>query len=145
MRSFRAIVTLIVVACAGVLVPAVAHAAEPVTYEVWTESPVPTAVDIEYTDLTGKVTLRDVVLPWRMNAVVADAQSLDTTLRVTWQSPIRYKWLISRIFTRGSMICESIRDAGEASCTGRGLYGGEMPQFLPPVAPPGCQTLARCE
>jgi hypothetical protein len=124
---------------AAVTSSAVARAEEFVTYEVLAQSPFLTAVDVEYTTLGGHVALPNVPLPWRMNAAVLDAHSVDTTLRVKWQSPVRYKWVIVRIFTRGSMLCESIADKGETTCTGRGYYKGEMPQWMPPMSPPGAR------
>jgi hypothetical protein len=124
---------------AAMVRPAVAHAEEFVTYEVLAQSPFLTAADVEYTDLVGQVALQNVPLPWRMNAAVADAHSVDTTLRVKWQSPVRYKWVIIRIFTRGSMLCESIADNGETTCTGKGYYRGEMPRWMPPMSPPGAR------
>ncbi len=133
----RAVVALTLGFCAAVTAAPVARAEEFVTYEVLAQSPFLTAVDVEYSDLDGPVALQNVPLPWRTNAAVADAHSVDTRLRVNWQSPVRYKWVIVRIFTRGSMLCESIADKGETSCTGRGYYNGEMPRWMPPMSPPG--------
>ncbi len=136
--SLRVIAVATVGLFAAALVsPAIAHADEFVTYEVLAQSPFLTAVDVDYTDLSGQVALQNVALPWRMNAAVADAHSVDTTLRVRWQSPVRYKWVIVRIFTRGSMLCESIADAGDTMCTAKGFYRGEMPRWMPPMSPPG--------
>jgi hypothetical protein len=135
--SVRIAITLIMGCSAAVTTPGVARAEEFVTYEVLAQSPSLTAVDVEYTDLSGQVALQNVALPWRMNAAVTDAHSVDTTLHVTWQSPVRYKWVIVRIFTRGSMLCESIADHGETTCTAEGYYKGEMPRWMPPMSPPG--------
>jgi hypothetical protein len=136
-RSLRVMIALILSISASVSAPAMAHADDSVTYEVLAQSPFLTAVDVEYTDSAGQVAVPNVPLPWRMNAVVPDAHSVDTTLHVKWQSPVRYKWVIIRIFTRGSMLCESIADRGETSCTGKGYYRGEMPRWMPPMSPPG--------
>lgn len=139
MIALRVVIALIMgfSAMAGAVV---AHAEEFVTYEVLTQSPSLTSVDVEYTDLTGQVALQNVALPWRMNAAVADPHSVDTTLDVKWQSPVRYKWVIVRIFTRGSMLCESIADKGETTCTGKGFYRGELPRWMPPMSPPGATS-----
>lgn len=141
--SLRVSTALMMGLVAGVITPPVAHAEEFVTYEVFAQSPDITAVDVEYTDLARQVDLRNVPLPWRINAAVADAHSVNTTLHVTWrppdvagQTPGRYKWVTTRIFSRGSLLCEAIRDNGNATCTGKGLYKGEIPPFLPPVEPP---------
>ena len=139
MASLRVMIAVIMGFSAAMVRPAVAHAEEFVTYEVLAQSPFLTAVDVEYTDLVGQVALQNVPLPWRMNAAVADAHSVDTTLRVKWQSPVRYKWVIIRIFTRGSMLCESIADNGQTTCTGKGYYRGEMPRWMPPMSPPGAR------
>lgn len=139
MSSLRVMIALLMSFAAVVTAP-VTRADEAVTYEVLAQSPFLTAVDVEYTDLAGQVALQNVALPWRMNAMVADAHSVDTTLRVKWQSPVRYKWVIVRIFTRGSMLCEAIADQGETTCTGRGFYKGEMPRWMPPMSPPGASS-----
>jgi hypothetical protein len=136
-RGSRVMIALVIGCSAAVGAPAMAHADESVTYEVLAQSPSLTEVDVEYTEGPGQVAVQNVALPWRMNAAVADAHSVDTTLRVTWQSPVRYKWVIVRIFTRGSMLCESIADQGETTCTGKGYYRGEMPRWMPPMSPPG--------
>ncbi|OBH50408.1 hypothetical protein [Mycobacterium sp. E2479] len=136
-RGLRVMIALIMGCSEAVGAPAIARADESVTYEVLAQSPSLTAVDAEYTDGAGQVAVQNVSLPWRMNATVPDAHSVDTTIRVTWPSPVRYKWVIVRIFTRGSMLCESIADKGETTCTGRGYYKGEMPRWMPPMSPPG--------
>ncbi len=136
-RGLRVVIALIMGCSAAVGAPAIARADESVTYEVLAQSPSLTAVDAEYTDGAGQVAVQNVSLPWRINAAVADAHSVDTTLHVTWQSPVRYKWVIVRIFTRGSMLCQSIADKGETTCTGTGYYKGEMPRWMPPMSPPG--------
>lgn len=116
---------------------AVARAQEFVTYEVSAQTTSPPPVDVEYTDLGGKVTLSHVTLPWRMNAAVVDPHSADTTLRVTWKPAERYKWINLRIFSRGSNLCERNGDTGNETCTGKGFYKQVIPPFLPPTAPPG--------
>lgn len=137
--SLRCVIALVVGFSSALASSSVARAEESVTYEVLAQSPFLTAVDVEYTTLGGQVALQNVPLPWRMNAAVPDAHSVDTTLRVRWQSPVRYKWVIIRIFSRGSMLCESIADKGETTCTGRGYYRGEMPRWMPPMSPPGAR------
>ncbi|OJZ76074.1 hypothetical protein BRW65_01105 [Mycobacterium paraffinicum] len=135
--TLRVAIALIVGCFAAVSTPGVARAEEFVTYEVVAQSPSLTSVNVDYADLSGPVALQNVALPWRMNAAVADPHSVDTTLHVTWQSPVRYKWVIVRIWTRGSLLCEAIADAGETTCTAKGYYKGEMPRWMPPMSPPG--------
>jgi hypothetical protein len=137
MASLRVVIALIIGFSAAMVSPGVAHAEDSVTYEVLAQSPSVTSVNVEYADLSGQVALQDVALPWRMNAEVTDPHSVDTTLHVTWQSPVRYKWVIVRIWTRGSLLCEAIADKGETTCTAKGYYKGEMPRWMPPMSPPG--------
>ncbi|OBI44035.1 hypothetical protein [Mycobacterium sp. E796] len=136
-RGLRVVIALLTGCSAALGAPATARADDSVTYEVLSQSPSLTAVDAEYTDGVGQVAVQNIPLPWRMNAAVPDAYSADTTIRVTWPSPVRYKWVIVRIFTRGSMLCEAIADKGETTCTGRKYYKGEIPRWMPPMSPPG--------
>lgn len=126
-------------ALAGVAVVALpgpqAHADGVVRYEVI--SNFIGSADVDFTDGSGRTTLAGVTLPWRANVAVRNPYSVDTTLRVTWQGAQRYKWVKIRIYTRGSLLCEGTFDVGDGACTARGLYGGQIPLFLPPTSPAG--------
>jgi hypothetical protein len=121
-----ALATLTTLLSAVALAP-VAHAEDPVVYEVWS-STVSTA-NIEWTDTAGLHSLQNVALPWRTSVMVADARGDEAQLRATWQpggetypNPGRYVWVRLNIYTKGSQICERIADIGHGECTGRGYY-----------------------
>ncbi len=134
-RIGRLMLALVMGLPAVVSTPAVAHADGVVMYEVI--SSYIGSVDVEYTSLSGQVTLQNVALPWRANVTVADPYSIHTTLRAKWpRPPERYKWVTIRIMVRGSLLCEDTKDRGNAACTARGLYGGEIPEWMPPMSPP---------
>jgi hypothetical protein len=97
------------------------------------------SASVDFTDGSGRTSLPEVVLPWRQNVQVSDPYSIDTTLHVTWLGAQRYKWVKVRIYTRGSLLCEGTFDTGEGLCTARGLYGGRLPLFLPPMSPAGAR------
>lgn len=110
-----------------------ARADASVMYEV-TSSDVG-AANIAYSDVSGREELENVALPWRTNATVANARSTDASLRAQWQ-PVaaRYKWVTVRVYTRGSLLCETTLDVGEATCYGS---GGQYPPIPPyQVCPP---------
>jgi hypothetical protein len=131
----HAIVASVVAIPLAIVAAPTAQAAGVVVYEV-TSTYIP-SVDIEFTDGSGLTSLQNVPLPWRANVSVDDPFSADTKLNIHWQPTQRYKWVDFRIHSRGSLLCEGQRDAGEASCTARGLYGGVIPSFMPPTDPPG--------
>jgi len=130
-RTVAALVT-----CLGLAMftPAVARADDVVMYEVISQYI--GAATVVYSDGSGHTGPVNVTLPWRANVAVANPYSVDTTISVDWQPFERYKWLTVRIYARGSQLCESTRDMGAASCTGRGVYGGVLPPFMPPIEPP---------
>lgn len=120
---FAALVTVV----SGFALAPVAHADDPVVYEVWSSTI--SAADIEWTDTAGHHSLQNVSLPWRTSVMVADARSDEAQLRATWQpgtetypNPGRYMWVRLRIDTKGSQLCEHIADVGHGECTGRGYY-----------------------
>ncbi len=76
-------------------------------------------------------------LAWRANVTVPNPFSTEPMLKVNWQPTTRYKWITIRIYLHGSLLGESALDAGDASCTGRGPYGGGIPKLIAPYAPPG--------
>ncbi|MEW5810396.1 MAG: hypothetical protein AB1925_13170 [Actinomycetota bacterium] len=121
----------------AIVAPATAHAAGPVMYEVISNYFAVATVD--YTDMSGRSLPQTVTLPWRSNVVVPNPYDVGTQLHVTWQPPERFKWVIIRIFYRGSKLCEATLDTGDSTCTARGLYGGQIPKFLPPIEPPAAR------
>lgn len=119
----------------NVIAPAPARADDVVTYEV--TSNFIDSVTVDYSDGAGRSGPVRVTLPWRANVAVSNPLRADATIDVSWEPAQRYKFVQVRMFVRGSKLCESTLDAGKASCTGRGAYGGVIPPFLPPVEPPG--------
>lgn len=93
-----------------------AHAAEMVTYEV-ISSEIATA-DVEYNDLSGRITRTQVALPWRTNATVGNPFTKDAELQAHWQSKPAY-WVTLRVYFRGSPLCQKILDEGNGTCYGR--------------------------
>ena len=103
---------------AAIALAPLARADEPVTYEVI--SSYISVVNIEYNDLGQRQAVQQVALPWRMNATVGKADSNDAEIRVDWRPQAGPgRWLTVRIFSHGSLLCESILDVGNATC-----YGG---------------------
>jgi Mycobacterium membrane protein len=119
----------------GIPVVAMAPAAradDSVTYEV-TSSDIG-AANIEYFDLSGRNRLQNVALPWRTNVTVANPYSNNAELRADWKPAAgRYKWVTARIYTHGSLICESRLDVGDAVCDGTGPYTGSGSMPVPPI------------
>lgn len=132
-RIYAMTVALITGISALVLAPA-AHADDPVVYEV-RSSVIPTA-NIEWSDTAGDHSLQNVPLPWRTSVLVADVHSDQARIHVTWQPGTtgfpnsgRYMWVSTRIYTKGSQLCEITLDVGESTCTGLGYYAGlEVPR-----------------
>ncbi|WP_224112421.1 MmpS family transport accessory protein [Mycobacterium avium] len=129
---------LLVSLITGILAIAMAPAAgadAAVTYEVASSDVA--AANIEYFDLSGRQVLENVALPWRTNATVANPHSNDATLRANWQpAAARYKWVTVRVYTRGSLLCETTLDEGQAACYGSGPYYLPLPPYQacpPPV------------
>jgi hypothetical protein len=131
-RRIAAVLCLLI-GISGVAVPTHARADEIVLYEVI--SGYISAVDIDYNDGTRIVSLKDVPLPWRMTASIANPASRSSDgakIHAHWQEAAKPSpsWVIVRIYVRGSLICESYRDWGDAACAGdlerpSGKLGGE--------------------
>ena len=117
----------------GIAAPPPARADETVLYEVI--SGYIRTVDIDYNDGTRIVSLKDVPLPWRMTASIAapaSRSSAGAKIHARWKEAAKPSpsWVIVRIYVRGSLICESYRDWGDAACEGdlerpSGKLGGE--------------------
>jgi hypothetical protein len=132
LRVYPSIVALIIGIPAVALAPA-ARADNPVTYEV-ASSDVAVA-NVAYTDLSGRITMENVALPWRTTVTVANPRSTDTSLRADWQPAAeRYKWVTLRVYAHGNLLCETTRDVGDAECYGSGPYYQPVPpyQWCPP-------------
>ena len=128
MAAYRGGIAAVVAGLAAVTTPAPANADATVTYEVLS-SYVSTAT-IAFSDVEGQHVLNDVTLPWRLSARVADAHTAAAALGVDWQSQAgRYKWVVVRIYTSGSLLCERTLDAGSGSCDGRGPYADMLPRW----------------
>ncbi len=123
----------LLIGVSGVLAPPPARADEIVLYEVI--SGYIRTVDIDYNDGAQMVSLKDVPLPWRMTASIADPASRSSggaKLHAHWKEASKPSpsWVIVRIYVRGSLVCESYRDWGDATCEGdlerpSGKLGGD--------------------
>lgn len=116
------VITALITGLAAVALAPAAHADDTVTYEV-TSSYI-AAADVEYFDLSGRNTLEHVTLPWRTNATVSNAHSNDAELRAYWRpAAAPSKWVSVRIYSRGSLLCQSTFDIGNAVCYGNSTIG----------------------
>jgi hypothetical protein len=99
-----------------------AHAEDDVTYEVLSTTPYVSTMNVEYYDHSQRILLENVVLPWRMNATVIDANRPSddgAEVRADWRpSAAPSRWVTVRIYVRGSLICENTLDVGNATCYG---------------------------
>jgi hypothetical protein len=121
------------VGVSGIVAPPPAKADELVLYEVI--SGYIRTVDIDYNDGSQIISLKDVPLPWRMTASIADPASRSSDgakIHAQWKEAAKPSpsWVTVRIYVRGSLICESYRDWGDAACEGdlerpSGRLGGE--------------------
>lgn len=117
MRLCFTIISLITAIPVVTMAPS-AHADDAVTYEVLTSSDI-AAANIEYNDVSRRLALQQVPLPWRMNAAVGNPRSNDAEIRADWRPVAKpSKWLTVRIYYRGSLLCENTLDVGNAACYG---------------------------
>lgn len=110
---------VLAVVSAGGLAP-VAHAAEPVTYEV-TSDDVATVDGIEYFDGTRRILLQNVPVPWRLTVQIANPTSLGfdgAELRANWYTGRLGKFVMVRIYFGDKVRCENALDLGNAACYG---------------------------
>lgn len=122
MRIPRVILVLSAWVSTVALAP-VAHAEEMVTYEIISDQVM--RADIEYYDHSVRRSLDDVPLPWRMEATVSDPRSVSAEVRADWRSSIAASpvwrpnnWVTVRIWSRGTLLCQSTLDVGNATCYG---------------------------
>lgn len=91
-----------------------------VTYEV--VSDYVQVADIEYQDVAGRLWAFQAPLPWRTDAAVSavrDAPPTGSQVRADWRSAAAPgRWLTVRIIYRGTVICQSTLDLGNATCYG---------------------------
>ena len=103
-----------------VINPSTARADESVTYEV--VSGVITVANVEYEDLSGRVAIPNVPLPWRIDAKIASVQApppSGSQVRADWRPAAGpSKWLSVRIFYQGKLLCQNTLDVGDATCYG---------------------------
>jgi hypothetical protein len=117
MRRYLMIICLITAIPVAAMAPS-AHADDTVTYEVLTTSDI-AVVNIEYNDVSGRLALQQVALPWRMNATVGNPRSNDAEIRADWRPLAKpSKWVTVRLYYRGSLLCENTLDVGNAACYG---------------------------
>ena len=100
--------------------PAAAWADDLVTYEVASDDV--QVANIEYQDVTGRVAVASVTLPWRTDAMVRTVRGAPpegSQVRADWRpykAPAR--WVSVRIVYRGKVICQNTLDVGDAACYG---------------------------
>jgi hypothetical protein len=117
MRLYFIIISLITAIPVVAMAPS-ARADDTVTYEVLTTSDIAT-VNVEYNDVSGRLALQQVPLPWRMNVTVGNPRSNDAEIRADWRPLAKpSKWVTVRIYYRGSLLCENTLDVGNAACYG---------------------------
>jgi hypothetical protein len=114
----KAIMISLISAIPMLVVAPSAHADDTVTYEVLSISDI-SIVNVEYSDVAGRHIVEHVPLPWRMNATVTDPRSNNAQVRADWRPVAKpSKWITVRVFYRGSLLCQSTLDVGNASCYG---------------------------
>ena len=122
-----------------------ARADDFVTYEVI--SGYVHSANVEYYDRSEPISLQGVALPWRANATVVNPTSQSTDgaqLRANWRTSLTHSgcegpscptgmpapppsWVTIRVYVRGSLICESTLDSGDAACHGNTPSEGHPP------------------
>lgn len=120
MNSNRvAMLALALLTAAAVWAPP-AHATDAVTYEVVSDR-IPT-MNVEYVDGTGRNLLEAVPLPWRLDVTLDDAKGptgRGAQVRADWRWAARpAQWVTVRIYSNGTLLCQSILDVGNATCYG---------------------------
>lgn len=130
----RAILVLTAWVSSLALAP-VAHAEDIVTYEIVSDQVM--KANIEYYDQSVRRSLKDVPLPWRMDATVSDPRSVSAEVRADWRSSIAglpvwrpNNWVTVRIWSHGTLLCQNTLDVGNATCYGNTplRMGPEVPR-----------------
>jgi len=130
-KHFHSTAMSVVVCLGGSVHAPVAHAADAVTYYIFSDT-VGRLAGVEYRDTSGKHLLRDVALPWTLTVPVVNATSPTADgaeLRADWRPNFRTPATVGRVLQGhfvtvrisrgGETLCESILDVGNATC-----YGG---------------------
>jgi hypothetical protein len=121
MRQFLSVLASMMTVGGPILANAPPAAAEDVvTYEVVSDTIV--VANIEFQDVTGRVSTEHVMLPWRIDAAVDTVRGAPpdgSQVRADWRpSAAPNRWVSVRIIHGGKVICESTLDIGNASCYG---------------------------
>jgi hypothetical protein len=121
MRQFLSVLASMMAVGVPILANAQPAAAEDVvTYEVLSDTIV--VANIEFQDVTGRVSTERVMLPWRIDAVVDTVRGAPpdgSQVRADWRpSAAPNRWVSVRIIHGGKVICQSTLDIGNASCYG---------------------------
>jgi hypothetical protein len=121
MRQFLSVLASMMAVGVPILANAQPAAAEDVvTYEVLSDTVV--VANIEFHDVTGRVSTERVMLPWRIDAVVDTVRGAPpdgSQVRADWRpSAAPNRWVSVRIIHGGRVICQSTLDIGNASCYG---------------------------
>ncbi|MGB8407429.1 MAG: hypothetical protein WCE30_25540 [Mycobacterium sp.] len=120
----------VVVGITGLVQMPVAHAADTVTYDIFSDT-VDALAGVEYRDTSGKHLLQDVPLPWTLTVPVVNAKSPTADgaeLRADWRPNFRTAATVGRLLQGhfvtvrisegANVLCESILDVGNATCYG---------------------------
>ena len=119
-RAMATVVCGFAVWTAALLWPTAAWSDDSVTYEV-VSADIHTA-NIEYQDITGRISAQQVPLPWRIDTTVRGVRSeppQGSQIRADWRptaAPTR--WVSVRIIYHGKVICQNTLDIGDAACYG---------------------------
>jgi hypothetical protein len=113
---------VLIAGIAAVLAAPSAHAEDSVTYEIVSDQQDVPAANVEYNEGSRRKALQQVPLPWRLTVDVPHAVSPandGAEIRADWR-PYRwpYKYVTVRIYLRGTLLCESTLDVGDATCYG---------------------------
>lgn len=130
MNRINSTAASVVAGVAAIASAPAAHAADTVTYEVFS-SFVGEAGGIEYRDLSGKHLIQAVPLPWQITVPVASVFSPEDAgaeVRADWRPNFRTAATVGRVLQgqlvtvrisfRGQVICENTIDVGNATCYG---------------------------
>ncbi|MEW5810383.1 MAG: MmpS family transport accessory protein [Actinomycetota bacterium] len=129
-RSILALSTAMTAGVSAVIVAPSAHAAEMVTYEVFSSSI--GAANIEYFDGVIRQARINEPLPWRITVPVANPTSVgfDTAeVRADWRwAAAPNRWVTTRIYFGDKLRCENSLDVGNAACYGTTPFNNSLPQ-----------------
>ena len=120
MNRLRILAAVIASGVASLLCAPGASAMDSVTYEI-TSDVVP-AANVEYFDMSRRVAVQQVPLPWRITVDVPEVSSptkAGAEIRADWRPyRWRFKYVTVRIYQGANLLCESTLDVGDATCYG---------------------------